>query len=155
MVMAYARSPVDVRFWSHVDRRGYDECWPWTGRAVNVRGYGLFGVWAGQLGCERNVQTNAQRVAFRLIHGHWPEPFALHGCDNPPCCNAENPEHVHEGTHQENMDEMVARERGWRQVPEDIRALIREACDGSVSQIEVARRFGVSQQLVSLIICRG
>jgi hypothetical protein len=133
-----------------VDRRGFDECWPWTGATGNG-GYGVFSVWAGQLGCEKNLQTNAQRVAFRLIHGYWPE-FALHGCDNPPCCNALNLAHVHNGTHQQNMDEMVVRGRGWRQVPEDVRARIRAACDGSTSQLEVGRRFGVSQQVVSLIL---
>jgi HNH endonuclease len=142
--------PVDVRFWRHVSRRGFDECWLWSG-ATGRGGYGVFTLWAGQLDCEQELQTNAQRVAFRLIHGYWPEPFALHGCDNPPCCNALNPAHVREGTHQENMDEMVARERGWRQVPAEVRVLIREACDGQTSQQVVAQRFGVSQQLVSLI----
>ena len=145
---------MDERFWSHVDRRGYDECWPWTSRAVHNGGYGSFSVWAGQLDCEKDMQLNASRVAFRLIHGRWPEPFALHGCDNPPCCNVLNPEHVHEGTHRENMDEMTSRSRGPRRVPDELRVLIREArAGGNVTQLEVARRFGVSQQVVSKL-CR-
>lgn len=33
----------EARFWSYVDRRGDDECWPWTGY-VDENGYGTFRV---------------------------------------------------------------------------------------------------------------
>lgn len=31
----------EARFWSKVDRRGDNECWPWTG-GIDVGGYGVF-----------------------------------------------------------------------------------------------------------------
>lgn len=33
----------EARWWSHVDRRGDDECWPWTS-STDGDGYGQFGV---------------------------------------------------------------------------------------------------------------
>jgi hypothetical protein len=40
--------------------------------------------------------------AFYLANGHWPEPFCLHKCDNPPCCN---PSHLFEGDAAENAED--------------------------------------------------
>ncbi len=41
--MAFIRGDIEARFWSHVDRRGDDECWPWTAN-TDRDGYGLFKV---------------------------------------------------------------------------------------------------------------
>jgi hypothetical protein len=32
----------EARWWSYVDRRGDDECWPWTGSTDKRSGYGMF-----------------------------------------------------------------------------------------------------------------
>lgn len=94
-------SALELRFWSKVDRRGPDECWPWKA-AKRRRGYGVF--WrAGKF-------VNASRVAWELANGR-PMPAEmrpLHGCDNPPCCN---PRHIRPGTQKENVAEMHARGR--------------------------------------------
>jgi hypothetical protein len=37
-----------------------------------------------------------------------PEYFACHHCDNPRCVN---PEHIYEGTHRDNMDDKMKRDR--------------------------------------------
>ena len=37
---------VQERFWSRVDIRGPDECWPWTGSYPGVGGYGGFSFYA-------------------------------------------------------------------------------------------------------------
>src|SRR5690348_12958479 len=95
------RKPLEDRFWAKVERRGYDECWPWKA-STNAKGYGKFVLAPGQLGLARPTQRLAHVVAFRLVHGRWPVPHGLHGCDNPPCCNVANPAHVHEGTIQDN-----------------------------------------------------
>lgn len=91
----------EERFWSKVDRRGPDECWPWTaGR--HTHGYGVFYL-------PGKVQVLAHRYALALEE---PPPFdgahALHSCDNPPCVN---PGHLHWGTHQDNMREAAERGR--------------------------------------------
>lgn len=41
--MAVIRGDIEARFWSHVDRRGDNECWPWTSY-TDSQGYGVFKV---------------------------------------------------------------------------------------------------------------
>ena len=90
------------RFWSKVDKRGPDECWPWLGARL-PRGYGTFGM-------RRGEQFYAHRVSFEIHNGFIdPSLMALHRCDNPPCCNGA---HLFQGTHSDNMKDMWAKGRG-------------------------------------------
>jgi hypothetical protein len=160
-----------ARFWRHVDRGGFDECWPWTGAPIPAKGcahlfYGAFSVYAGELeGVVKRGNQRAHRVAFYLTYGRWPVPYGLHGCDNGLCCNAENPEHVHEGTAAQNTAEMFARGRGHpppllrgehssRAKLTDKQALdiIARYQAGGVFQAELAAEYGVSQPAISSII---
>jgi hypothetical protein len=52
----------EERFWSHVDVRGPDDCWPWTG-CINSRGYGI-------VRWEERTQ-GAYRVAFLIAHDRY------------------------------------------------------------------------------------
>jgi len=94
-------TPQDThRFWSKIDKRGPDECWPWKAGHFD-RGYGAF--WL----LDRNVA--AHRVAFFLATGEDPGDLCgLHRCDNPPCCN---PAHVFKGTGPDNRADCVAKGR--------------------------------------------
>ena len=160
---------LEERFWACIDRSGYNECWPWT-QAGNKDGYGQFNVQAGELdvpegfatpGGLRYRQLMAHRVAFYLVHGCWPRPLALHGCDNPPCCNAENPKHVHEGTHSQNSLEMFGRGRQpsrMRAGEAHYNAVLTAAqvegiraryAGGGVTQGTLAAEFGIAQNSVS------
>lgn len=86
----------EQRFWSKVDRRGPDECWPWLAAKSATR-YGVFD------------KTRAHRVAYALTHGLIPEGrIVCHRCDNPPCCN---PAHLWLGTPKDNTADMVAKGR--------------------------------------------
>jgi hypothetical protein len=89
------------RFWSRVDIRGPDDCWPWKG-GRRVRGYGGL-VFEGK-------PRLAHHVSFRLTYGRWPD-YSRHSCDNEPCCN---PAHLLEGTHADNMADKVQRGRQAR-----------------------------------------
>jgi hypothetical protein len=115
---------------------------------------------------ERDSFCAAHRVAFRLMHGRWPAPNALHGCDRPLCCNVVNPEHVHEGTAKQNTEEMFARGRG-RLPPvrmgieasrakltdeQALEVIARYGPGGVISQDALAVEYGVSQHSISSIV---
>ena len=91
------------RFWSKVDRRRSEECWPWTGRRSD-RGYGQFAT------SEKNIR--AHRYALELSGVMVPaDSVVMHVCDNPPCCN---PAHLRVGTALDNNRDMVAKGRAVR-----------------------------------------
>lgn len=142
-----------------VERGRSDECWLWTG--AQRKGYGSFKLAIGDLGSETRRDVYAHRVAFYLVHDHWPVPQGLHGCDTPLCCNAVNAEHVHEGTPALNMQEKCARGRAVNPAGElsvlasltnEQAAAIRLRCRPGVSQRLVAIEFGVSQTTVSRVV---
>lgn len=93
--------PAEERFWAHVEVRGDDECWPWTGERMKA-GYGRF--------CpvgRRPVSTH--RYSWRLANPDAPEPVMVrHSCDNPPCAN---PRHLRAGTALDNMRDKMKRGR--------------------------------------------
>ena len=82
-------------FWSLVQIGAPDECWPFVGH-IDRDGYGKY------------HGHGAHSEAFRLANGREPELSVLHTCDNPPCCN---PDHLYEGTQQQNIADRVARRR--------------------------------------------
>lgn len=96
-----AALPLAARFWRHVEKTG--GCWNWTA-ARNRKGYGTFTM-PGKM---RHVPTLAHRVSWFLTHGKWPEPCALHRCDNPRCVR---PDHLFEGTKADNNADMRAKGR--------------------------------------------
>ncbi len=169
--MYFDSRSVRERFFSKVAVGSLDECWLWQ-ESTDQDGYGLFWVRAGELDVpldartargQRGKQRRAHRVAFYLEHGRWPQPRGLHGCDNPPCCNAVSPKHVHEGTSSQNSLEMFerarqpARMRGGEQHYNAVlaNAQVAELCrrydhgNGGVSQRQLAAEYGVSQISVS------
>lgn len=75
-------------------------CWLWFGATMPRLNYGVF-----QL---RGQSLLAHRVALALKLGRWPTLFSLHSCDNPCCVN---PDHLREGTQQDNIGDAVRRGR--------------------------------------------
>ena len=153
-----------ARFWSKVDRRGTDECWPWT--AGKTCGYGVFSP-------AHHSQRRAHRVAFELVNGQIPDGlFVCHRCNNPPCCN---PAHLYIGTHADNMrdrrasghyavgdahparlhPERVARGSGHgrsKLTEGDVRSLRARYALGGVTYAELGRSFSISGGQASKII---
>lgn len=92
---------IQAAFWKRVDRRGDDECWPWTG-GKSAHGYGR--LWhAGKT-------RVATRISWEIANGQeFPEGrLACHSCDNPECVN---PRHIWPGTQSENLKDCVAKGR--------------------------------------------
>lgn len=93
----------ECRLVANTDRSGGpDACWPWTGSRFRL-GY-------GSMMLDGKVQS-AHRVAYKVANGCMdlsPKIEVRHTCDNRPCCN---PAHLVEGTHAENMLDMVLRGR--------------------------------------------
>jgi hypothetical protein len=142
-------SPLADRYWSKVERKEPDECWPWLGSSDPKGGHGKILYRSGS-----NSTTNAHRVAWELAFGPVPPGmYVLHGCDHGWC---QNPAHLHLGTHDDNMREAAERHRhgprpGARAKvdPTEVRRLYKK-----MSQQKVADRLGISQHVVSDIICR-
>lgn len=92
---------IEERFWSHVDTRGPDECWPWMA-SRGGKGYGAFNTTGGN-------QVYAHRFAYELVKGPIPEGLGVcHSCDNRPRCN---PAHLCPGTQLDNMHDAVSKGR--------------------------------------------
>jgi hypothetical protein len=94
----------EVRWWSKVDKRGPDECWPWTDPLT--KGYGRFVV-------RNEYEVGAHRWGYLHLVGPIPEgldldhlchthdPFCAGGADclHRRCCN---PVHLEPVTPEEN-----------------------------------------------------
>ena len=141
----------ETRFWSRVDRRGPDECWPWLGWR-DRDGYGRF--WHG------SQWSPAHRIAWILTYG--PAPDGLHGlhrCDNPSCCN---PAHGWPDTNAANVADRVAKGRDGDHRGEangravlsaaDVRAIRARYAAGDVSKAALGREYGVSPTQILAIV---
>lgn len=74
-----AQSQITDRFWSKVDKRGQEECWPWHGTIAN-NGYGHF--WVG------GKAVGAHRFSYELLTAPIPPGLTLdHLCRNRRCVN--------------------------------------------------------------------
>ncbi|MET3216095.1 UNVERIFIED_ORG: hypothetical protein ABIC48_003864 [Burkholderia territorii] len=135
------------RFWEKVDVLVDDQCWEWIASRF-PSGYGQFQM--------DGRPHRANRVAFWLVHGHWPI-VCRHECDNPGCVN---PKHLLDGSHKDNRNDAVVRNRARFSLPgegnwncklsdEQVRSL--RSLRGAVSERRAAMIFGVSRAQIGRI----
>lgn len=131
------------------DDPGGEACWLWHG-ATDRRGYGKF-----NLGGQR---LRAHRVSYLLAHGDLdPLKSVCHRCDNPTCVS---PRHLFQGSHAENH--LDARAKGvyshragkvtYRRLTFADAEAIRAEHDAGVTNVELARRYGVGTNHISKIV---
>lgn len=88
------------RFWAHVEKRGPDDCWLWTGPVISC-GYGQVSV--------KGIAKYAHRLSLEIASGPIPGGlFVLHRCDVPRCVN---PAHLFLGTQKDNINDAIAKGR--------------------------------------------
>lgn len=139
-------------------------CIEWTGKR-DGRGYGKL--------TDKGRDLLAHRAAWELANGAIPKGMSVcHRCDNPPCCNTA---HLFLGTHQDNMRDASNKGRMGTKTPlrgernhkakltneqaaammAEVRALPRARGGrpaGTLSQRQIAHRYGVSESLISRIL---
>ena len=131
--------PTDV--FKHICMHNGDTnvCWEWTGKVNKKDGRPYFTV-AGH-------RRPSYAIVLELATGtEQNKKKALHSCDNLICCN---PSHLRWGTHQDNMDDMVERERHG--LPKTVVRAIRKLRKRKVSQSRCAELYGVSRETISAI----
>lgn len=141
------------RFWSKVDRRGPDDCWPWRGDTT-TGGYGRL-VFRG-----RNYAAHRLALVIDRDCDLEPDQLACHSCDNRVCCN---PKHLWAGTNADNLADMARKGRAVSGVrdeslvkhvkgeqhpnskltADDVRELRRRFAAGGVSLAELAEDYGI------------
>lgn len=148
--------PLKERFWSKVNIRGDDECWPWMASVRNKKeGYGAF--WLN------GKHQPSSRVVL-ILDGRFKDGLqALHRCDNPSCCN---PLHIFLGTSQENNADKVTKNRhafgsknGYSKLTEEQAAFIKSKVpmDGKPHpglRQGMADKFGVSVSCINDVVTR-
>lgn len=148
-----------ARFWSKVDVRGLDECWPWLGGKYSNPSHPKLQY--GQARDQSGRKVRAHRLAHELTRGPIPRGMQVcHRCDNPPCCN---PVHLFAGTMKENMEDRDRKGRGWRprmpgasnpasKLTADDVIAIRALVQGGLKCRIVAERFHVAYSTVYGIV---
>ena len=136
------READEIRWWSKVIPT--DGCWHWTG-AVVPYGYGTMSI--------GDDTFSGHRLSYEHFRGPIPDGmFVCHTCDNPGCVN---PEHLFLGTPGDNARDAAKKKRtcrgtkNWRCKLTD--AQVDEVRTSADAGVVVARRLGVSPQLVSQI----
>lgn len=118
------RERLERRFWSKVDRRGPDDCWPWIAKSIISKSspYGVLNL--GRTATSSTETTTSNRIAFALANGGIEDGVIVrHTCDNPPCCN---PKHLIPGTHYDNVHDMLSRGRhNTKQISETLKKIWR------------------------------
>lgn len=131
-----------ARFFSKVDVRTTDECWPWTA-ALNEDGYGVF---RGQDG----GNYLAHRFSYAAHIGDVPAGLCVcHSCDNPPCVNYG---HFFLGTQIDNLADMRAKGRGRKILNAEQVREIRAAIAAGSRRLPLCRKYGVSDGAITAII---
>lgn len=131
--------------WEKVEKRGADECWPWTGRSAGKDGRGRMdiggveGVYAPRAAY---ISVNPGAISLRANNG----VHVLHRCDNPVCCN---PSHLFIGDHADNMADKVSKGRQYK--PKGTESPRAKLSAEDVADIRLKKRAGATKKALALL----
>lgn len=119
-------------------------CWDWNGSLKGKNGYGTI-----KSGKDENMM--AHRFSWQVNFGPIPEGlYVCHNCDNRRCTN---PQHLFLGTHEDNLRDMISKNRNRGAVGErNIKAVlgnqkvleIRNLLNSGISIKDIAEKFDVA-----------
>lgn len=94
--LQFKKEKDEKRFWAKIKVLGENDCWNWIAKK-DKDGYGRFYL--------NKKQVGAHRVSYFLFFGKINEGMLIcHKCNNASCVN---PNHLYEGTSQENVKDSV------------------------------------------------
>lgn len=137
----------EQRFWSKVEVRGQDECWPWLA-CFRKDGYGAFRL---NLGSGVYPLVGAHQAAF-MFSGKVTEKVVRHTCDNRWCCN---PNHLVGGTQSENLEDMRirGRENRYKKYPDSVVLLVREKyASGGYTYLSLGQELNIPKTTIQSLI---
>lgn len=122
-------------------------CWIWLGTVESRGNYGQINI--------GNVSKKPHRLSY-LIHKGDPTGFSvLHHCDTPLCVN---PDHLYLGTHKDNINDMVRRnrqasgERCHKSKLDSLQVLVIKKCISEGMNIpQIAKYFSVAPNTIRSI----
>ena len=130
-------------------------CWEWQGGSLVSR-YPMVGI----PGTTKRDRVSRLVLAAKLGRPIFKDLEACHICDNPPCVN---PDHLWEGTHQQNMTDMAIKKRNqgtkgsknfFATITENDVIEIRKLAAAKINHRIIAKQFGISRDHVRKINTR-
>jgi len=136
-IMPKVTTTLSERFWAKVDKTpGFGpngDCWKWTA-GKSPSGYGIFQYGKGH--------QRAHRYSWTLHYNDPGDLWVLHKCDSPACVN---PHHLFLGTHQDNMNDKVSKNRQIKGEEHGQNKLT----ENEVRKIRARARCGENQKLLA------
>ena len=116
-------------------------CWLWTG-TKDKDGYGI--------GQSQGERFRVVRKVIELTTGQMDKDhYALHCCDNPPCCNYN---HLFYGTHRDNQIDAASKGRHRLQRNPDLQSGVKNPnCKLSPDQVAAIRASGLNSVELSSV----
>ena len=146
-----------ARFWTKVDVREPDECWPWTAAVRSTRcQYGVLKV-------DGRVRL-AHRLSYEIANGPMPDGVLVcHSCDVPLCVN---PAHLFAGSYRDNAVDALQKGRMTpvqtrhqagvenlnARLTEDVVRAIRADRAGGMNLVPLAAKYGVGYSTVRDVV---
>lgn len=121
------------------------DCFLWQGHTAG-KGYGVI--------CYQGKQIYIHRLIYEYVFGELPN-IIRHSCDTPNCWN---PDHLHDGTHADNVADKVEKQRHMfgenHYLSKLTEAQVLEIRASQLSPVELARNYNIHRAAIHSILKR-